>query len=52
MAVNSVSVQKLIMYGVTGPHWYFILYPHTSSTKGRMLSEDLANLIIDGKIVV
>jgi len=52
MAANFVSVQILIIYGVTCPHWYFILYPHTSSIKDRILNEDLANLVIGGKTVV
>lgn len=52
IVANLIFVQTLIMYIVTCPHWYFVLYPHTSSIEGRMLTEDLADQIFDGKTVV
>jgi hypothetical protein len=39
-------------YIVTCPNWYFVLYSQSSSIEGRMLNEDLADLIVDGKTVV
>jgi len=49
-ASNSISVQKQTMYEFACPHWYFKLYPHTSSIRVEFWMEIWQTWLLMGRL--